>query len=853
MKRKIKTNIKNLLKTMQRAHTHAYSLLQDRHAERANELLSQCQDCAMHIGESIEKSEGMDTQAVAYLELYCEQLYEMSRTIERKTLKILKRQLDDTLQRVEDQVELIFSSEKLKIIFMPYKAAMWDCMESVWEAASNDEDCEVKVIPIPYYERDTQGKLEKLCYEGGLFPDYVPILHYSEFSFETDYADIIYIHNPYDNGNYVTSVHPDYYSSNLKKYTDSLVYIPYYICGEGEMPDSHKSLPAYSFVDKIIVQDSKKAESLSDFVPSEKIVAIGSPKADRLRKLEKRKKEIINHEIPKDWKEKIEGKKVFLFNVSITGILQNSKYALDKIRYVLSEFEGREDVILLWRPHPLIEATLMSMRPEMYKEYMEIKNSFIHRGKGILDETSEAGIAAVIADAYVGESTSSIVHYFGVLGKPILYIDWSSSRIKNFKRGYMWFYTFFKEGDNIFFVPSNQGLAQDLYRCNLKSGKVEKELPLPGSAANTIDYYVKIKKVKTKIILIPHNSEDIYIYDLNKKNAVKLVLSEARSVKAPFFGEAIEYKDKLYLIPKCYPALVSIDIQNYEVCEYKEPVGQFRAEDPAVPNFFLAYFAKKEYLYLAGCNESKIIIFNMNDGSFSVKEIGTNTFGYCYMVYDGEYFWLAANKANYIVRWDEKTGDTKLYKYPIEENQSMDNIWVMLLNSKDEIIVCSGFSSAIIFIDKKTGTCRRSHKIEKLLSKEKKQRVGNMDGFGFAAPLDSETAILFNRENCSINIWNMLSDQWTSYPCRLPIQQMLEAEKKQIEKQWICFTTPYSLSEEHVTIPQFVDYIAGGDTKIFKHTYDCYQEKENLTIGQRIHQYMKKEIIADEENMEEQQ
>ncbi|MCM1237294.1 MAG: hypothetical protein NC489_45075 [Ruminococcus flavefaciens] len=51
--------------------------------------------------------------------------------------------------------------------------------------------------------------------------------------------DIIYFHNPYDNWNLVTSVGPRFYSSNLKKYTEKLVYIPYFILGEIE-PDDQK-------------------------------------------------------------------------------------------------------------------------------------------------------------------------------------------------------------------------------------------------------------------------------------------------------------------------------------------------------------------------------------------------------------------------------------------------------------------------------------------------------------------------------------------------------------------------------------------------------------------------------------
>ncbi len=52
------------------------------------------------------------------------------------------------------------------------------------------------------------------------------------YRFEERRPDEIYIHNGYDNWNLVTSVHPRFYSENLKQYTDKLVYIPYFIMGD---------------------------------------------------------------------------------------------------------------------------------------------------------------------------------------------------------------------------------------------------------------------------------------------------------------------------------------------------------------------------------------------------------------------------------------------------------------------------------------------------------------------------------------------------------------------------------------------------------------------------------------------
>ncbi|MBQ7479431.1 MAG: hypothetical protein IJT01_11160, partial [Selenomonadaceae bacterium] len=40
---------------------------------------------------------------------------------------------------------------KKDIVFLPYKASMWDSLESVWKAAEEDkEHCNAYVVPIPY-------------------------------------------------------------------------------------------------------------------------------------------------------------------------------------------------------------------------------------------------------------------------------------------------------------------------------------------------------------------------------------------------------------------------------------------------------------------------------------------------------------------------------------------------------------------------------------------------------------------------------------------------------------------------------------------------------------------------------
>lgn len=125
--------------------------------------------------------------------------------------------------------ELAHEAEvKKEILFLPCKAEMWNDFESVWQEAVKDkEHCEAIVMPIPYCDRKLNGEASKWYYEGTEFPDYVSITDFSQYDIAKHRPDIIYSYNPDENYGYFSSIHSVFYSSELRKYTDKLVYVPY--------------------------------------------------------------------------------------------------------------------------------------------------------------------------------------------------------------------------------------------------------------------------------------------------------------------------------------------------------------------------------------------------------------------------------------------------------------------------------------------------------------------------------------------------------------------------------------------------------------------------------------------------
>ncbi len=257
MRKAQKGQILDLLATLAGAHGEILQAMDGGSFNLAGQLLGDCQNAAIQIGTMIEESEGEGFVTVGMLEEYCELAYQIHEGLQTEMANqelanvrnpqhglgtVSSRKLQKVLQKHLIRIENSVKNDILvrtEAVFLPYKASMWDSLESVWMAANEDPDCDAYVIPIPYYDKNPDGTFGKMYDESAMYPDYVPVVNYNEYDFAARQPDMIFIHNPYDDANYVTSVHPFFYSENLKKYTDRLVYIPYFIEQEFEPGDEH--------------------------------------------------------------------------------------------------------------------------------------------------------------------------------------------------------------------------------------------------------------------------------------------------------------------------------------------------------------------------------------------------------------------------------------------------------------------------------------------------------------------------------------------------------------------------------------------------------------------------------------
>ena len=347
---------------------------------------------------------------------------------------LIKKAIDVFSQQIQEE------KETYRVLFLPYKYSMWDSFASIFEAAKEDENCESYVMPIPYYDKDQEGNFTEMHDESRSYPNDVGIIPWQDNQVDEIDPDVIFIHNPYDGNNLVTSIHPKYYTNKLVCKDRVVIYVPYYVSYTEDKEVAVTMGGAEFYADYVIMQSEwykKQFEQiLSDYKKSDdnlnnliafydngnKFVVLGNPKYDKIRSLAK-----AEYPLRADWKEKLfdeSGNKKFtvLLDTTLEMIVKKREKMLDKIGDVIDFFEKRDDLALIWRPHPLIESTLRSMCSELIPIYVKLVERCKKLENCIFDDTNDMHTAMAWSDAFMGKY-GSMIELYRVAKKPTIMLE----------------------------------------------------------------------------------------------------------------------------------------------------------------------------------------------------------------------------------------------------------------------------------------------------------------------------------------------------------------------------------------------------------------------------------------------
>jgi hypothetical protein len=557
-----------------------------------------------------------------------------------------------------------------EIVFFPYKLSMWDSLESIWEAARADERCFVSVVPILYYNKDSAGNFTTAHYEGDAFPEDVNVIHYEEFDIAAISPDIAYIHNPYDGGNLVTSVHPDYYSRELKKHVGTLVYVPYY--ASDSSPTLSFAAPAAALAADILVASSEEdAEAYRRAGVKYRIAPLGSPKTDKIINSEKNRPEI-----PEEWAN-LRGKKVFFLNTSVASMLRLSEDYFQKLHALFALFAECDDIALLWRPHPLTLATIGSMRPQLRRAYNALETMARTGRFGVIDHTHDMSKAMAISDAYIGDGASSLTYLYALTGKPMYILNFkmpaapAADELRELSGTEIVYPPCVPEtGDAWVFCVNVNALC----RFDIESARAEYVASVPGEMNTAGLYGVPADIGGGRLLLPPMRANEWAIFDtLTGEFEKHPIPDKYRSVvrNGSHFAFAFASEEFVVFRPVHSTAFVKYDKAAGRFDYFTDWYKKFK---PCVFNIewglLGGFFAKPEddMLFFTSPQGNIILELNVRSMKTNIRRVGSR--GNCYsgIAYDGKRFWLTQNmtpgthaRRNSVVRFDKKTGACKEY------------------------------------------------------------------------------------------------------------------------------------------------------------------------------------------------
>lgn len=669
-------------------------------------FLSMCQECAIAVGGHIEKEESNHSTEIGYLEKYCEEIFNIS-----QLEKIVEESFKDANALI-NKVSTFIKSLKtpLEVAFFPYQASMWDSLESIYLAFSKESSCVCSVVPVPYSEYQRESNTWKECYNGQDLPLNIPVIDYKNYNVNEMKPDIAFIHNPYDEFNYVTRVHEDYYSHNLKKVVKTLVYVPYAVT-PGGIGDKNLAFSVNNHADYLVVQNDFMKDRFKTTRFYDKVLPFGSPKFDR----------VINASekggiMPKNWESKLSGKKIVMLNSTIGTLLKENENWFKKIKYTFEVFKNRDDVAIIWRPHPLLQATIKSMKPTFQKYYDELIQMFTENDIGVLDTTADITNTVALSDAYIGDGGSSVIYLFSAAGKPIFWFDYTQLKMatgneqkrlvfRNISIGNSGVWAVSSDCGGIFKIEND--FSENSY---IKYVSLDKK-----SVKNTV-VYNEIKEYNNELYLAPWNSNELSKYDIEKNEFITINdLKNYNSVNKIFTLFTINYKDKTIYLPNGSYKDHYISIYNNKNKRWnylKNTIESVAKNKWEAPTFQVQnYTVVGNTLWLCFLYSNNILELNMDTEKHTLHSINPRlktpeSIGFTSIIKVDNKFWLA-EKDGSIVLWNNKTGESSVIKPPSTFDKTshgqIDNLsYSNIIDMEKYVVAIPAYSNTLLRINKET-------------------------------------------------------------------------------------------------------------------------------------------------------
>ena len=313
------------------------------------------------------------------------------------------------------------SPKRRRIVFIAQNSHSWPCMASVHAAFSGDGRWETTVVALPWaapaFTQSSQNHQDNVFQF--LQDQRIPHVRWDSFSLEAHAPDIVFIQDPYD----VTRP-PGWRVPDLIKAGHRLCYVPYAIELGGTYEDVlfQFNLPLQQLAWAVFARSEAHRDLFGEHCLSgnRHVIATGHPKFDLFGHLES---------VPPnpDLVAFAKGRPLVLWNPHFSVKLSKSRFgeAYSTFRYwrkfMLEEFQRRQDLAFVIRPHPLLFSNMERCGIMTRAEIEAFEATCEASGNIRIDRSSAYHPVLAAASAMVSD-LSSVMIEFGISGRPVCYL-----------------------------------------------------------------------------------------------------------------------------------------------------------------------------------------------------------------------------------------------------------------------------------------------------------------------------------------------------------------------------------------------------------------------------------------------
>ena len=401
--------------------------------------LSELQNNIVSFGTLTESIKGEDCNTVKLLEQYLEVIYKVAKYVQKFDGSInYEESAESKYAECDEEVKDTFASiseaidseivNRRSVLFLPVKAKHFSSMRMAYEMETATPDTDVYVMPLPYYYKEYDGSFKDEMHidTEEFIKANIPVTDYSRFDLSLLCPEKIYINSAYDEYNMAVSVDTRFYARNVKKYTEKLIYIPYFKLMEFDRANYpcwynmqyYCTVPGVVMADKVYVQseNTRKAyiDKLNEWVGDEKYTEIWEQKIDVY--------DDGFEEHSEDELRDAGSKKTIVWFVSAGSLAEFGDRYIEKAYRNLDVFALSKDKLkVLLISEPFLDEMIKTYSDELYKKWTGFIDEFNRSGIGeVVSQVEEKSVEALLkANAYYGDP-SYICKDFILMKKPVM-------------------------------------------------------------------------------------------------------------------------------------------------------------------------------------------------------------------------------------------------------------------------------------------------------------------------------------------------------------------------------------------------------------------------------------------------